>query len=237
VFDRAVARRDDPDRIVERRRRAEAELPVRRDNAQRGTDTVRKVYVDTSITEIANISASTRTIEQELRYKGPMDGAHSAFAHRQVQGHMGEVMAGHYLEQQGYRLISPHGKSTEHGLDHIAWSPDGKRLFIGESKNHDSTGGVETGDRAPGDRKGIWLDDHKKVRTALESQTSELPKEERERIRRAFDEGQVERGVFLYGGTQPSPRLVERARTEGWTIYRVTPRVKTYDRLSSRDEV
>jgi hypothetical protein len=195
------------------------------------------VYVDTSITEIANISASTRTIEQELRYKGPMDGAHSAFAHRQVQGHMGEVMAGHYLEQQGYRLISPHGKSTEHGLDHIAWSPDGKRLFIGESKNHDSTGGVETGDRAPGDRKGIWLDDHKKVRTALESQTSELPKEERERIRRAFDEGQVERGVFLYGGTQPSPRLVERARTEGWTIYRVTPRVKTYDRLSSRDEV
>lgn len=192
--------------------------------------------MDTSITEIANISTSTRTIDEELRLQGPRDRSHSAFAHRQVQGKLGEVMAGKYLEQNGYRPISPHGKSTEHGLDHVAWSPDGTRLFIGETKNHDSTRGVETGDRKPGDRKGIWLDDHAKVRSAIEAQTSTLPKEEQQRALKAFDEGRVDRGVFLYGDTRPSPVLIERARAGDWMIYQLKPRVRTYDRVTPRDK-
>jgi hypothetical protein len=238
--DRDLPGRDrlDADRLFQQSRKGEAEPTSPTDrSARHDAETVRSVYVDTSISEISNISASTRTIEEELRYQGPRDGAHSAFAHRQVQGQLGEVMAGKYLEQQGYRPISPHGRSAEHGLDHIAWSPSGDRLFIGESKNHDSTSGYETGDREPGDRKGIWLDDHEKVRQALEQQTRELPKDEREKALNAFDERRVDRGVFLYGDTRPSPKLIERAKAEGWTIYQLKPRVKTYDRVTPRDEV
>lgn len=227
----------DADRIVGQRRKGDA-APALSDghHANDAADPVRSVYVDTSITEIANISASTRTIEEELRRQGPRDGAHSAFAHKQVQGEMGEVMAGKYLEQNGYRPLSPHGKSTEHGLDHIAWSPDGTRVFVGETKNHDSTKGYESGDRMPGDHKGVWLDDHTKVRSAIETQTRNLPKEERQRALKAFDDGRVDRGVFLYGETRPSPVLIERAKVEGWTIYQLKPRVKTYDRVTPRDE-